>query len=88
WGGSINYWARKERVEWKGRGRVRSEAGIRKGDEVLNHYCDVDLPVKQRREWAKGALGGDCMCERCVWEAEQEKTAAGVGRAMQKRKGR
>ena len=24
--------------------------GIRKGDEVLNHYCDVQLPVQERRE--------------------------------------
>ncbi|EMC94777.1 hypothetical protein BAUCODRAFT_73217, partial [Baudoinia panamericana UAMH 10762] len=73
WGGSIKFWARKERVAWEGRGVkvVRSKAGIRKGEEVLNHYCDITLPVKERREWARGALGGDCMCARCVWEAEQ-----------------
>jgi hypothetical protein len=78
WGGSIMFWAREERVAWKGKGGqevVRSKAGIKKGEEVLNHYCDVSLPVKERREWAKGALGGDCMCERCVWEAEQEASA-------------
>lgn len=45
---------------WKG--------GIEKGDEVLTHYCDVEMGVKQRREWAVGPLGGVCVCERCVWE--------------------
>ncbi|MCJ1243112.1 hypothetical protein MMC30_000309 [Trapelia coarctata] len=47
----------------------RWNGGIKKGEEVLNHYCDPDLDVKQRREWAAGALGGMCTCERCVWEA-------------------
>ena len=74
WGGSIKFWTREQRVAWQGRDgkEVRSHAGIKKDEEVLNHYCDVDLPVKERREWAKGALGGDCMCDRCVWEAKQE----------------
>lgn len=47
------------------------EGGIKEGEEVLNHYCDVELPVKARREWAVGALGGMCVCERCVWEERQ-----------------
>ncbi|EME48747.1 hypothetical protein DOTSEDRAFT_162496 [Dothistroma septosporum NZE10] len=75
WGGSIKFWTRKERAQWRGKdGRrvVKSKAGIRKGEEVVNHYCDIDLPVKERREWARGALGGDCMCERCVYEVAQE----------------
>ena len=42
--------------------------GIKKGEEILNHYCDVDLSVQERREWALGALGGKCMCKRCQWE--------------------
>ena len=46
----------------------RWDGGIRKGEEILNHYCDVDLGVAERREWAVGSLGGMCMCERCVWE--------------------
>jgi hypothetical protein len=46
--------------------------GIKAGEEILNHYCDVRLPVQERREWASGALGGHCMCERCVWETQQE----------------
>jgi hypothetical protein len=47
--------------------------GIKAGGEILNHYCDVRLPVQERREWASGALGGHCMCERCVWESQQER---------------
>ncbi|KAF6230321.1 hypothetical protein HO133_004661 [Letharia lupina] len=49
---------------WKG--------GIKKGDEVLTHYCDVELGVRQRREWAVGPLGGLCVCERCAWEEREE----------------
>ena len=48
---------------WKG--------GIRAGEEVLNHYCDVEMPVNQRREWAVGPLGGICVCRRCCWEEKQ-----------------
>ncbi|PLN77898.1 hypothetical protein BDW42DRAFT_196214 [Aspergillus taichungensis] len=44
---------------------------ILKDQEILNHYCDINMDVKQRREWACGALGGFCLCERCVWEAGQ-----------------
>jgi len=58
---------RKREEESAAKGRWRG--GIGKGEEVLNHYCDPDLDVKQRREWAAGALGGMCTCERCVWEA-------------------
>jgi hypothetical protein len=69
WNGKIGFWVRAEeqRVDWRPSGRV--EVGLKKDEEVLGHYCDVELPVKERREWARGALGGDCMCERCVWEA-------------------
>ncbi|MCJ1391216.1 hypothetical protein MMC18_004078 [Xylographa bjoerkii] len=75
WGGEIKFWARAgdEVVRW-GPGKDddmknRWKGGISKGQEVLNHYCDPDLDVKGRREWAVGALGGMCMCERCLWEA-------------------
>ena len=51
----------------------RKEGGIKKGEEVLNHYCDVKMDVKERREWAAGALGGICQCERCIWEEKEEK---------------
>lgn len=49
---------------------ARWQGGIKKGEEILNHYCDIKLPVKERREWAVGALGGHCMCERCQWEEQ------------------
>ncbi|KAM0559561.1 hypothetical protein ACHAPJ_004085 [Fusarium lateritium] len=64
WGGRMVLEARKERV-LDGR-----PGGIKKGEEILNHYCDVNLPVQQRREWARGSLGGWCMCKRCRDEAD------------------
>lgn len=75
WGGEIRFEARggDEVIKWgNGKGKI-SEGGIKKGEEVLNHYCDVELPVKERREWAMGALGGMCLCERCVWEEGEER---------------
>jgi hypothetical protein len=61
----MKFWAREKRVS------PELEPGIKKGDEVLNHYCDIDLPVKERREWARGSLGGYCMCGRCRREAAE-----------------
>lgn len=59
WGGKMRLWAREQRV-------VGNEpGGIKAGEEIFNHYCDVNLPVQQRREWAQGSLGGMCMCKRC-----------------------
>lgn len=59
WGGRMKLWARDRKV-------VGDEpGGIKTGEEILNHYCDVSLPVQQRREWAQGSLGGWCMCKRC-----------------------
>ncbi|KAL1999707.1 hypothetical protein VTN02DRAFT_4138 [Thermoascus thermophilus] len=79
WGGEITFVARSEaeRAVWKGKegGDAHGESrrgGIRKGEEILNHYCDIGLDVQERREWARGALGGMCLCERCVWEASLE----------------
>lgn len=46
--------------------------GVRAGEQILTHYCDIDLHVKERREYMLGSLGGECICKRCVWEAEQE----------------
>ena len=63
WGGRMVLWAREKRVA---DGRT---GGIKKGEEILNHYCDINLPVHQRREWARGSLGGWCMCKRCRSEA-------------------
>ena len=56
----------REEEEWKG--------GLAPGEEVLNHYCDIDLPVHARREWAVGALGGWCLCGRCVWESSENES--------------
>ncbi|KAK4114127.1 hypothetical protein N656DRAFT_706047 [Canariomyces notabilis] len=67
WGGRMVLWARETRVVGGRRG------GIAAGDEILNHYCDVNLPVQQRREWARGSLGGWCMCQRCRDEAAMPK---------------
>ena len=63
WGGQMVLRAKRKRV-------VSGEPEtIEKGQEILNHYCDVTLPVQQRREWARGSLGGWCMCKRCREEA-------------------
>jgi len=67
WGGQMRLWCREKRIDG-------SPGGIKEGFEVLNHYCDIDLKVQDRREWAKGSLGGWCMCERCRYESEIEST--------------
>ncbi|CBF89804.1 hypothetical protein AN0288.2 [Aspergillus nidulans FGSC A4] len=71
WGGEIAFVVRgdEERVVWKRQGEEREKAkgGIRKDEEILNHYCDVELNVKERREWAAGALGGMCLCKSSIW---------------------
>jgi hypothetical protein len=67
WNGSMRLWARKELVRWDGKPESKMP-GIKKGEEILSHYCDVRLPVWERRDWAAGALGGECRCERCLWE--------------------
>lgn len=65
WGGRMVLSAKETKVDG-------SKGGIKKGQEILNHYCDIDLPVQQRREWAAGSLGGWCMCARCRTEAAAE----------------
>ncbi|KAI1431590.1 hypothetical protein GGR50DRAFT_56460 [Xylaria sp. CBS 124048] len=64
WGGRMVLKARETRVN-------NAPGGIKRGQEILNHYCDIDLPVQQRREWAAGSLGGWCMCQRCRDEAAE-----------------
>ena len=71
WEGSMRFWAREQPVNWVGRD-PNKKAGIRKGEEVFSHYCDVRLPYKERREWAVGALGGMCTCPRCIQEAAED----------------
>lgn len=63
WGGKMVLSARETRPVGNQPG------GIKAGEEILNHYCDVDLPVQLRREWAQGSLGGWCMCQRCRHES-------------------
>jgi hypothetical protein len=65
WGGEIRFWVRERRV----RG---GEGGVGKGEEIKGHYCDVELGVRERREWAVGSLGGLCVCERCRREEAEE----------------
>ncbi|CAG8061651.1 unnamed protein product [Penicillium olsonii] len=73
WSSEINFRARRddETAVWAREGEVKDlrPGGIAKDQEILNHYCDIALPVVKRREWASGALGGTCLCDRCVWEA-------------------
>ncbi|KAJ5921597.1 hypothetical protein N7454_009071 [Penicillium verhagenii] len=80
WGGEITFRARnnEETALWTRPGADGSvemkdakNGGIPKNAEILNHYCDIALPVQQRREWACGALGGNCRCDRCAWEAHE-----------------
>ncbi|KNG81767.1 MYND domain protein [Aspergillus nomiae NRRL 13137] len=78
WGGEITFRARteSERPVWKRTGTGEEQTpsrneGIKTDQEILNHYCDIGLNVKERREWARGALGGLCLCERCLWEAAE-----------------
>ena len=72
WGGEITFSVRGkgERAGWKGANKEEGrDCTIKKDDEILNHYCDIGLDVKERREWARGALGGFCRCERCLYES-------------------
>jgi predicted RNA-binding Zn-ribbon protein involved in translation (DUF1610 family) len=49
--------------------------GIKKGEQIWNHYTDVTEPdYRIRRARLREVLGGECMCERCVRE-EAEATA-------------
>ncbi|KAI4174929.1 MAG: hypothetical protein LQ343_001956 [Gyalolechia ehrenbergii] len=75
WVGSMRLTARggEDVVKWGGMKEAEREGGIRKGGEVLSHYCDIELGVNKRREWAEGALGGMCICERCLWEEREER---------------
>ncbi|RDW71121.1 Wd tetratricopeptide repeat-containing protein [Coleophoma cylindrospora] len=65
WGGRMRLWTREKRYDGR-------PGGIKSGEEILNHYCDIDLKVQDRREWANGSLGGWCMCNRCKRESAEE----------------
>lgn len=82
WSSRVKFRVLEERVQWRvgrtigdengapERSERRTSPGLKKGQEVLSHYCDIELPVQQRREWAAGSLGGECCCDRCVTEAK------------------
>ena len=72
--GVMRLWVRSddELVKGERSSTDQQHGGINKGEEILNHYCDIDLPVKERREWMRGSLGGDCVCARCVREAGED----------------
>lgn len=73
WEGGMKFWVRtkEDRAVWDPpkQGDGTEWDGIKEGEEILSHYCDIGLPAKERREWAAGALGGVCRCKRCIWEA-------------------
>ncbi|TDZ35547.1 hypothetical protein CTRI78_v011479 [Colletotrichum trifolii] len=69
WGGRMVLEARRDKV-------LGDEPGVKAGQEILNHYCDITLPVQKRREWARGSLGGWCMCPRCRDEAAAAEKAS------------
>lgn len=72
WEGKMNLWVKHEREQWAGKPKgEKKQAGVQKDEEVMMHYCDVSLDVKERREWAVGALGGFCQCERCIYEEKK-----------------
>lgn len=69
WGARMHLWCRDKRI-------LHHESdGIEAGEEILNHYCDINLNVRERREWAQGSLGGWCQCDRCRQETKAENQA-------------
>ncbi|KAI1619309.1 hypothetical protein EDD37DRAFT_654949 [Exophiala viscosa] len=48
--------------------------GIKAGEEIWNHYTDVQEPdYQERRARLQAVLGGDCRCERCTYEESAAK---------------
>ncbi|KAJ5893273.1 Tetratricopeptide-like helical [Penicillium taxi] len=83
WGSEITFRARsnEETAVWVRKDEAGvpemvdpKPGGIKKDEEIMNHYCDIGLPVNERREWASGALGGGCTCKRCMWEMKAVST--------------
>ena len=56
----------------EGAGGLKEEwQGIKKGEEIWNHYTDTreeDFGVRRAR--LREVLGGECMCKRCIWEEQ------------------
>ncbi|ETN43564.1 uncharacterized protein HMPREF1541_02723 [Cyphellophora europaea CBS 101466] len=50
--------------------------GLKGGEEVWNHYTDVEeKDFKVRRDWLREVLGGDCRCQRCEREEREGREA-------------
>eukprot|EP01133_Synstelium_polycarpum_P002928 gene2928-3368_t len=45
---------------------VRATKNIAAGQEILSHYCDVDLPTVERKDLLSGQYGFDCNCNKCL----------------------
>ncbi|KAI9853433.1 MAG: hypothetical protein M1824_001264 [Vezdaea acicularis] len=71
-GGEIRFWVRKKEERIGGADKEGEWEGIKEGEEVKSHYCDVGMSVNDRREWALGSLGGVCRCDRCLREEREE----------------
>ncbi|POS87387.1 hypothetical protein EPUL_002755 [Erysiphe pulchra] len=70
-GGEMHLWCRETRIT--DRDKIQPKYfGIKSNQEILNNYCDIELNVRERREWAEGSLGGWCQCARCLREEREE----------------
>ncbi|RKF59594.1 putative wd tetratricopeptide repeat domain-containing protein [Golovinomyces cichoracearum] len=72
----MHLWCREKRMfsdSTNESGDRLGNVGIQAGQEILNHYCDINLNIRQRREWALGSLGGWCQCARCLREEKEKK---------------
>ncbi len=64
-------WERPERPS------VLPWEGIRAGEEILNHYTDIqERNTRKRQDRLQAVLGGDCRCERCSYETRRRTAPA------------
>lgn len=62
--------------EKPGESSIKPWAGIRAGEEIWNHYTDVqEKDYRERQGRLQAVLGGDCRCERCTWESRRSGAA-------------
>lgn len=53
--------------------------GIKKGDQIWNHYTDIhEADLRERRGRLRAVLGGECRCERCMLQAKDEHSVNGL----------
>ncbi|KAJ9614551.1 hypothetical protein H2200_002688 [Cladophialophora chaetospira] len=54
--------------------------GIRAGEEIWNHYTDVqEKDYRERQARLQAVLGGDCRCSRCAYESRPRPGSARGG---------